>query len=118
MFQNPQTKIRPRVENVSIPPPPPAPLVVYYSHCFKIASFAKVADKNNVKYLIQKGVTYRQITIYYQSLHPNATGMSSRGATRYCNEKNINRLTDGAVQILVTDVITSYGLNYGIQYAS
>ena len=116
MFQNPQTKICPRVENVSIPSPPP--LVVYYSHYFKIASFAKVADKNNVKYLIQKGFTYSQITIYYQSLHPNATGMSSRGATRYCNEKNINRLTDEAVQILVTDVITSYGLIYGIQYAS
>ena len=96
----------------------PTPLVVYYSHYFKIASFAKVADKNNVKYLIQKGFTYSQITIYYQSLHPNATGMSSRGATRYCNEKNINRLTDGAVQILVTGVITSYGLIYGIQYAS
>ena len=39
--------------------------------------------------------------------------MSSRSIRRYCNERNINRITDEALQDLVRDMITLYGHNYG-----
>ena len=61
--------------------------------------------------IIQRGVSYGQVAIYYQSLHPNATGMSSRGIRRCCNERNIKRITDEALQYLVRDIITLYGHN-------
>ena len=79
----------------------------------KVASFARIVDEDNVRNLIQRGVNYGQIAIYYQSLHPNATGMSSRSISRYCNERNIKRITDEALQDLVRDMITLYGHNYG-----
>ena len=78
-----------------------------------VASFARIVDEDNVRNLIQRGVNYGQIAIYYQSLHPNATGMSSRSISRYCNERNIKRITDEALQDLVRDMITLYGHNYG-----
>ena len=77
-----------------------------------MASFARIADED-VRNLIQRGVSYGQIAIYYQSLHPNATGMSSRGIRRYCNEGNISRITNEALQDLVRDMIILYGHNYG-----
>ena len=46
-------------------------------------------------------------------MHPNATGMSSRSIRRYCNERNIKRITNEALQDLVRDMITLYGHNYG-----
>ena len=77
-----------------------------------MASFARIADEDNVRNLLQRGVSYGQIAIYYQSLHSNVTGMSSRSIRRYCNEKNINRITNQALQDLVRDMITLYGHNY------
>ena len=82
------------------------------SKLIKMASFARIADEDNVRNLLQRGVSYGQIAIYYQSLHPNVTGMSSRSIRRYCNEKNINRITNQALQDLVRDMITLYGHNY------
>ena len=78
-----------------------------------MASFTRVADEDSVRNLIQRGSSYRQIAIYYQSLHPNATGMSSRSVRRYCNERNIKRITDETLQDLIRDMITLYGHNYG-----
>ena len=46
-------------------------------------------------------------------LHSNATGTSSRSVRRYCNDRNIKRITDEAVQDLVRDMTTLYGHNYG-----
>ena len=39
--------------------------------------------------------------------------MSSRSIRRYCNERNIKRITNEALQDLVRDMITLYGHNYG-----
>ena len=78
-----------------------------------MASFARVADEDSVRNLIQRQTSYRQIGIYYQSLDPNATGMSSRSVRRYCNERNIKRITNEALQDLIRDMITLYGHNYG-----
>ena len=83
------------------------------SKLIKMASFARIANEHNVRNLIQKGVSYGQIAIYYQSLHPNATGMSSRSIRRYCNERNIKRITNEALQDLVRDMITLYGHDCG-----
>ena len=79
----------------------------------KMASFARIADEDNVRNLIQRRVSFGQIAINYQSLHPNATGMSSRSIRRYCNERNIKKITNKALQNLVRDMITLYGRNYG-----
>ena len=78
-----------------------------------MALFARIANEDNFRNLIQRGVSYGQIAIYYQLLHPNATGISSRSIKRYCNERNINRITNEALQDLVRDMITLYGHNYG-----
>ena len=78
-----------------------------------MTSFARVADEDSVRNLIQRQTSYSQIGIYYQSLHPNATGMSSRSVRRYCNERNIKRITNEALQDLIRDMITLYGHNYG-----
>ena len=83
------------------------------SKLIKMASFARIADEDNVRNLIQRGVSYGQIAIYYQSLHPHATGMSSRSIRSYCNERNIKRITNEALQDLVRDLITLCGHNYG-----
>ena len=53
-------------------------------------------------------MSYGQIAIYCQSLHPNATGMSSRSIRRYCNKRNTKRITDEALQDLVRNMITLY----------
>ena len=50
----------------------------------KMASCATAADEDNVRNLIQRVVRYGQIAIYYQSLHPNATGMSSASTRNQC----------------------------------
>ena len=39
--------------------------------------------------------------------------MSSKSIRRYCNERNIKRITDEVLQDLVRDIITIYGHNYG-----
>ena len=83
------------------------------SKLIKMASFSRIANEDNVRNLIQRVVSYGQIAIYYQSLHPNATGMSSRSIRRFCNERNIKRITNEALQDLVRDMITLYGHNYG-----
>ena len=82
------------------------------SKLIKMASFARIADED-VRNLIQRDVSCGQNVIYYRSLHPNATGTSSRSIRRYCNERNIKRITDEALQDLVRDMITLYGHNYG-----
>ena len=38
--------------------------------------------------------------------------MSSKSIRRYCNERNIKRITDEVLQDLVRDIITIYGHNY------
>ena len=83
-----------------------------------MASFSRIANEDNVRNLIQRGVSYGQIAIYYQSLHPNATGMSSRSIRRFCNERNIKRITNEALQALVRDMITLYGHNYAGKHQS
>ena len=45
--------------------------------------FARVADEDSVRNLIQRGASYNQIGSYYQSLHPYATGMSSGSVKRF-----------------------------------
>ena len=82
------------------------------SKLIKMASFARIADED-VRNLIQRDVSCGQNVIYYRSLHPNATGTSSRSIRRYCNERKIKRITDEALQDLVRDMITLYGHNYG-----
>ena len=78
-----------------------------------MASFARVADEDSARNLIQRGASYSQIAIYYQSPHPNATGISSRSVRRCCNERNIKRITNKALQDLIREMITLYSHNYG-----
>ena len=77
-----------------------------------MALFARIANEDNFRNLIQRGVSYGQIAIYYQSLHPNATWISSRSIKRYCKERNVNRITNEALQNLVRDMTTLYDHNY------
>ena len=48
-----------------------------------MALFAMVADKDSVRNLMQRGVSYNQIGSYNQSLHLYATWMSSRSVNKF-----------------------------------
>ena len=51
-------------------------------------------DDGFILNLLQRGYSYKQISVYYQGLHPDVRGLSARSFRRYCKLNNLTRLSN------------------------
>ena len=49
-----------------------------------MATFAEIADEAESRYMVERGVSHRQIAIYFQNIYPNVRGINERSVRRYC----------------------------------
>ena len=78
-----------------------------------MATFAEIVDEAEIRYMIERGVTHRQIAIHFQNIFPNVRGISERSVQRYCKLFGIRRLSQEAVNLMVSNLVSLYGHCYG-----
>ena len=49
-----------------------------------MATFAEIVNEAEIRYIVERGVTHRQIPIHFQNIYPNVRGISERSVRRYC----------------------------------
>ena len=78
-----------------------------------MATFAEVVIEAEIRYIVERGVTHRQIPIHFQNIYPNVRGISERSVRRYCKLLGIRRLSQEVVNLMVSDLVSLYGHWYG-----
>ena len=78
-----------------------------------MALFSEIANENVVIGLIWQGYTHEEISCYYQELYPGIRGLGSRSVRRYCDERDLRRLSNDDLDEIVEGHIRCYGDSYG-----
>ena len=91
-----------------------------YQHCGSeqtngtiMASLNEYVDDDFIPNLLQWGYSYKQVSDYYQGLHPDVYGLSARSFRRYCKLNNSSRVSDDDVMGVVHHLVNNYGHSYG-----
>ena len=74
-----------------------------------MATLAEIVDEAEIRYMIERGVTHRQIATHFQNIFPNVRGISERSVRRYYKLFGIRRLSQEAVNLMVSNLVSLYG---------